>query len=233
MRYNDVGCQKLKKERTMTEDDLTYSMKHSFAEFQKLLNNIDKQKINSSVGLYTYQEMLRFQCIAGTILEDFKDVANSIDQRNITHPLLRSLLEGWIWITYIHWENDENSKQSRFEELMNGFKIEYQKLFNDQNLPRKNELPAIPTNEDWSQLARPRNANDMLVAVKNDYGDKLDYLYFAYRIMSFDTHAKAAEALFLEAFQQPCSFIFIQPEKIINLIANNYIEVMNNHLATP
>jgi len=28
----------------MTEDDLTYSMKHSFAEFQKLLNNIDKQK---------------------------------------------------------------------------------------------------------------------------------------------------------------------------------------------
>ncbi|MEZ5814054.1 MAG: hypothetical protein R3E13_04935 [Alphaproteobacteria bacterium] len=155
----------------MTEDDLTYSMKHSFAEFQKLLNSIDKQKINSSVGLYTYQEMLRFHSIAGTILENFKDVANSIDQRNITHPLLRSLLEGWIWIAYIHWENDENSKQSRFEELMNGFKTEYHKLFNDPTLPRKNELPAIPTNADWRPLSKsasglkePKNANDMLVS---------------------------------------------------------------------
>ena len=138
MHYNDVGCQKLKKERTMTEDNLTYlmkhSMKHSFAEFQKLLNNIDEQKIDSSVGRYTYQEMLRFHSIAGTILENFKDVANSIDQRNITHPLLRSLLEGWIWIAYIHRKNDENSKQSGFKELMNGFKIEYQKLLNDKNL---------------------------------------------------------------------------------------------------
>ena len=214
----------------MTNNDLDDLGECDFDKFEKFLQGINGENLKRSVELYTYQEMLRFRSIAGTILENFKNVENCIGERNITHPLMRSLLEGWIYITYIYWENDENERQERFEEIMKGFKIDYQKLFDDPDLPRKNELPAIPVNAKWSELRKPRNAKDMLVAMKNDNGDRLDYLYFAYRIMSFDTHAKASESLFLEAFQKPCSFGFIHPDKIINLMANSYIEVIQKHL---
>jgi hypothetical protein len=78
------------------------------------------------------------------------------------------------------------------EELKNSFKKDYHKLLNEPRLPRKNELePADPS---WANLPRGLDVNSMLAQVKNDYGHRLNYLYFVYRIASFDTHGKQTVA---------------------------------------
>jgi hypothetical protein len=60
------------------------------------------------------------------------------------------------------------------------------------------------------------------MTLKNDYGDKLNYLYFVYRITSFDTHGRTHESLFKMAFGKPCQFPFLKPDRAIDLIANGY-----------
>ena len=157
----------------------------------------------------------------------FPDACNPPDQRNVTHPLLRTVLEGWIWVSYIFWENDESTRKVRFNEFLNGFKIEYRKLIEDKHLPRKDELLPIPEGENWKDLDRPMNAKDLLVSMKNDHGDRLDYLYFVYRVTSFDIHAKTSNALFSKAFGKPSPFTYIKPDKIINLLANHYLEILD------
>jgi len=209
---------------------LKYNMENSFLEIGKVIKDLENKTFKCSMDRYAQQEILRFYSIAGTILDNFTSDSLSIDERNITHPLLRSLLDGYIWLLYINWESNKDTRLSRFNELMDGFKIEYNKLIEDPDFPRKDEIPSLPSDENWSELKKPRNTRDLLVALKNDNGDRLDYQYFAFRIMSFDTHAKASGALFTEAFGQKCNFAYIKPSKLINLIANYYLEVISKHL---
>ena len=65
----------------------------------------------------------------------------------------------------------------------------------------------------------------MLMTVRNDYGDRLNYLYFLYRITSFDTHGKSMRSLFVAAFGKECKFPYLKVEEAINLIANEYMVI--------
>lgn len=170
------------------------------------------------------QEVLRFNSIAGTIEQSFKNIGTNIDERIISHILIRSLIENYFKLLYIY--DDSTKMQARFDECVNGFKIQYAKLYNDQCLPNKNQLE--PSDPSWPSLKSPFDLNSMIAALMNIHGNRLSYLYFVYRIASFDTHGNSLEALFSASFSKtPCNFPVLNVEKVVELIANQYLVIWN------
>lgn len=180
------------------------------------------------------QEILRFRSIAGTLIGSFKlDNNASIDERYITHPLIRSLLENYFKIIYIF--GDSELEGERFEKAVNGFKIDYRKLINDLKQEAwedfmQNYGASLPSpSDDWKTLPKLNSINDILVELENDAGDKLQYLYPTYRITSFDVHGNSLNVFFDKAFDTQCSFLILDIRKVINLIASSYIEFLNKY----
>lgn len=169
------------------------------------------------------QESLRFYSMAGTILANFKTGKSaSVDERYITHVLARSLIENYFWLLYIF--DNPAKKLNRYEELVNSFKRDYGKLLNEQLLPNKNQLEAV--DPAWSSLSRALDVNSMLAQITNDYGDRLSYLYFIYRITSFDTHGKNLENIFQTTFGKKVNFPVLDIGYAFDLIANQYLVIL-------
>ena len=68
--------------------------------------------------------------------------------------------------------------------------------------------------------------NSILTQMQNDYGDRLSYLYFVYRIASFDTHGNNMQSIAEDAFGQSCNFPVLKLEYAIDLVANQYLIVL-------
>jgi len=168
------------------------------------------------------QEAMRFHSIAGTLLENMKLDVSSVDERYITHILARSVIEGFFWNAYIFAERA--TRDARYEEFANGFKREYLKLYNEQLFPQKGSIE--PADPNWAQLHSPLDVRSMLAQLKNDHGDRLDYLYLIYRITSFDTHAKNLNASFEHVFGKTCNFPFLDLRFGFDLIANTYLVIL-------
>lgn len=169
------------------------------------------------------QEALRFYSIAGTIKDNFTlDEKAKTEERNITHILFRSLLENYFRILYIF--DSPADIQTRYDSIVDNFKREYGKLLNEPLLPRKNELETAGSS--WSQLPRGLDMNSTLAQVQNDYGDRLSYLYFVYRIASFDTHGNNIKSVAEDAFGKPCNFPVLKLAYAIDLVANQYLIVL-------
>jgi len=176
----------------------------------------------NSWDAFFIQEVTRFYSIAGTIDQTFKNVATNIDERIISHILIRSLIENCFKILYIY--DNSNTSQARFDELLNGFKISYAKLYNDQFLPNKSQIE--PADVSWPKLKNSLDLSSMLAQLMNVHGNRLNYIYFVYRVASFDTHGNSMESLFNAAFNKtPCSFPVLDIEKIIELISNEYLAI--------
>ena len=194
--------------------------------FEKLKSELPAiQAISTGVGANVFyaQEVLRFYSIAGTLLESFNlDDSTSVDQRYFSHILSRSLLENYFWILYLF--DDSSQKNNRYNSLVDSFKKEYLKLMNEPMLPHKDKLePADPA---WSSIPRGLDINSMLTQLKNDYGDRLSYLYFIYRISSFDTHGKNLNTLFQSVFGKQANFPILNLKYTFDLIANQYLVVL-------
>ena len=178
-------------------------------------------EVPGEIGFFA-QEALRFCTIAGTLCATFPLDNSSIGERQITHILARSLLENYFWLIYIF--DDKSQRSLRYGEKVNGFKREYSKLIADPLVPKKDELePADPT---WGALPRPMDVNSMLAQVKNDHGDRLSYLYFVYRVASFDTHGNSMAVLFEQAFGKSCNFSALNLQFGFDLIANQYLVIL-------
>jgi hypothetical protein len=196
--------------------------------FQQLQAEIPKLKahlIKNHKDAFFIQEVLRFHLVAGTIEQSFKNIGTNVDERIMSHVLIRSVIENYFRILYIY--DDPVQSQARFEECVNGFKIQYAKLYNDSWLPNKNQLE--PSDPSWPTLQKPRDVNSMIAAVMNIHGNRLSYLYFVYRIASFDTHGNSLEALFNASFSKtPCNFPVLNIESVTELIANEYLVIWKN-----
>jgi hypothetical protein len=172
------------------------------------------------------QETLRFHSIAGSIEQNFLNTKVSIDERILTHILVRSLIENYFKLLYIF--DDPTQSQARFDECVNGFKREYSKMYNDPFLPHKNQLE--PPDPAWSSLKKPMDLNSMLAAL-NINGT---YIYFVYRVSSFDTHGNSLEALFDASFsKKPCNFPVLDLGRVIELMATDYLRIWNNGTLPP
>lgn len=198
--------------------------------FKQLKAELETFRSLSSMSGYVGffgQEVLRFHSIAGTLVEGGAFLLNespSSDERYFTHILVRSLLENHFWIIYLF--DDPSRSSTRYDELKNSFKRDYLKLLNENRLPHKDKLePADPS---WSSLSSAPDVNSMLAQVTNDYGDRLNYLYFVYRITSFDTHGKSLGAIFQDVFGKTCNFPVLKIGYAIDLIANQYLVVLQD-----
>jgi hypothetical protein len=197
-------------------------------DFQKLQGEIPGIKAHSPIHArhaFFIQEVLRFHAVAGTIEQSFQNIATNIDERIMSHIWVRSLIENYFKLLYIY--DDPAKSQARFDECVRGFQIEYSKLYNDPWLPNKSQLePADPS---WKALKKPMDLNSMITAVMTIHGHRLGYLYFVYRIASFDTHGNSLEALFSASFKKsPCNFPVLKIEPVTELIANEYLMIWNN-----
>ncbi len=142
----------------------------------------------------------------------------------MTHILSRSLLENYFWIIYLF--DDPAKTSDRYEELKNSFKRDYRKLLNEPLLPRKNELE--PADSSWASLPKAPVVNSMLAQVRNDYGERLNYIYFVYRITSFDTHGKSLGTIFEDVFGKKCNFPVLKIKHVFELVANQYLVVLSD-----
>ena len=201
---------------------------HVATHFEQLKGDLETFRTLSSrsghVGFFG-QEVLRFHSIAGTLVKGCNfllDETASNDERYFTHILVRSLLENYFWIIYLF--DDSSRSSDRYEELKNSFKRDYLKLLNESQLPHKDQLE--PADTAWSSLPRAADVNSMLAQAKNDYGDRLNYLYFVYRITSFDTHGKSLGAIFQDVFGKTCNFPVLKIGYAIELMANQYLVVL-------
>lgn len=208
-----------------------YKLKRRLTEmsyFESLGKELPALRVaaNSSgpVGFFA-QETLRFYSVAGTIKGSFVlDESASFDERSVTHVLVRSLLENYFRILYIF--DRPSDIQIRYDSVVENFKREYGKLLNEPLLPRKIELE--PAGGVWSQLPRGLDINSMIAQLQNDYGDRLSYLYFTYRIASFDTHGNNLKAVADDAFGKPCNFPVLMLEPVIELVSNQYLVVLED-----
>ncbi|ARM31902.1 hypothetical protein [Prosthecochloris sp. HL-130-GSB] len=196
-----------------------------FEELEKELPSLRvAAKTSGPVGFFA-QEVMRFYSVAGTLKGSFPlDETANFEQRSMTHVLFRSLLENYFRILYIF--DVPSDVQVRYDAILNNFKREYGKLLNDPLLPNKQELE--PACAGWSQLPRGLDMNSMLAQLQNDYGDRLSYLYFTYRIASFDTHGNNLKAVADDTFGKSCNFPVLKLEFATELVANQYLVVLSD-----
>lgn len=190
--------------------------------------NLSEFKVLSAAGGpkgFLGQEALRFYSVAGTCLAaaEFKlDDTATPEERYITHPLTRSLLENLFWILYIF---DDHTKTSvRYDELINSFRREYSKMLNDVSMPTSFSLP--PADASWSGLRKGLDINSMLAQITNAAGDRMSFLYIFYRIASFDTHGKSLENLYNATFSVAGNFPVLQVSKAFTYIADEYLTIL-------
>ena len=68
------------------------------------------------------------------------------------------------------------------------------------------------------------DVKSMIAQVRNDQGQRLDYLYFIYRILSFDTHGKSLKNIITSALGGANqNFPVLDLESVFDLIANQYL----------
>lgn len=196
-----------------------------FDAFEALFPRISKASFNEDYKNFAVEEFKRFYSIGGTILRSILPDEERVGERLFSHILLRSIFENFFWLIYIFDGQDEMLWRNRFDEYMNGFKNEYYKLYNEPDLPNKDQL--LPPDPTWNKLPRPRDVRSLLTALTTIRHERLDYLYFVYRITSFDTHGKTLKTLFTSAFNQNCNFPVMKVKEAINLIADSYIVIWN------
>lgn len=191
-------------------------------KFEKSFDEMKVFSSNTAVDKFALAEFKRFYSIAGTIRGSFKNVATNIDERIITHILLRSLIENFFWITYLYDKSRGQDRDSEFDKYLNSFRKEYDKLYTSLLIDKSNlETPVTG----WNSLPSGLDLNSVITQVMNDHGNRLSYLYSFYRIASFDTHGKTLEPIFESVFGKNCNFPFIKHEKMIDLISNQYLVV--------
>jgi len=205
-----------------------------FEQLEANIVGIENLPQNANAIGFFVQEVIRFYSIAGTLLKNgfTLDASSSVSERHLTHILTRSLLENYFTIIYIF--DDLSQTAARYEKLKNSFKDEYRKLMNDLNSPswqsfmQTHQGRLEPASLAWIRDQGLPDVNTMLTGLLNDYGDRLNYLYPIYRISSFDTHGRSMGAIFEAVFGKKCNFPVLQIEYVFELMANQYLVMLNN-----
>lgn len=207
-------------------------MSQSFDKLKKLLPELKQSTPSTDHEKFYKDEVLRFYSIGGTIEASFKNIENCIDERIISHILIRSVIENFFRLLFIY--EDPNKAATNFDLVLNGFKKEYAKLLKEPELLFKDQLE--PAESSWSSSSPPLksyNLKDTLARVRNVHGDKLDYLYFIYRISSFDTHGNSLNSLFEASFNKTCNFPVLKIDLILEIISDEYLVIYSNQIAQP
>lgn len=221
-----LATKKMKEQKDMQPD--------YFDLLDKSLDDVKLLQTQTGVIRYFADEVMRFRSIAGTLraVGGFTlDETASADERSITHVLMRSLLEGYFNILYLF--DDVTQASARYLGLTNAFKHEYIKLMNEgagstlAPVLQANPNPLEPANPLWVTTPRIPDARSILEAITNQYGDRLGFLYFTYRVSSFDTHGRGHKGLYEDVFNKAGNFPVLKIKNAIDIVANEYLVVLN------
>jgi hypothetical protein len=92
-----------------------------------------------------------------------------------------------------------------------------------------NRAKLEPADPAWTRQAQGLpNVSTMLTGLRNNYGDRLNYLYPIYRISSFDTHGRSLGTIFEAVFGKKCEFPILKIKYAFELMANQYLVVLND-----
>jgi hypothetical protein len=190
--------------------------------FSKLDSEIDPAR------KYLLEEIVIFRSLSQCIKESDPEAnQHHIEYRNTFYPTIRRLLESFWRINYIFDDNKE--VPNRWNNYTRQIKIEYSKMWRDikeqddkfgnldiKDLP-KEMLPSTEKNDPI--FGSIRNVMDKCL---NVHGDKLSYLYFCYRILSFYTHGNINKAILDEISPKNNNFTIINIHKVLCMMANHY-----------
>lgn len=202
-----------------------------FIDFEKQMPSIRIFSTAKSWEALALEEFARFYTVGGTLLHYFSSAgtAPSQDELSITNVLLRSVLEKCFWLMYVFDTDVEAERKSKFEEYLDGFQNEYRKLHNDISV-HANKFASQLEQPNASWTKKSKNVNDLLVAIRNVHGNRLDFLYHTYRITSFYTHGTASKVLLTETFQKPCNFPLLRVQETVDMVANQYCVIWDKLL---
>lgn len=208
----------------------------NFDQLEKEIPKIQSLTTAADANGFFIQEVIRFYSISGTLLNNsFKLNDNAtVDERYITHPLIRSLLENFFTIIYLF---DDNSKiVNRYDNLKNSFKIDYGKLIIDLNKPEWHlfmqehlaKLEPVTWGSAQQVGTKLPDPNTMLNQLRTNENERLSYLYVTYRISSFDVHGRSLENIFKSVFGKSCNFPILNIKEVIELISGQYLVTLND-----
>ncbi len=206
-------------------------------DFEKLeaeIQTLAQVPQNADATGFFLQEVSRFYSIAGSLSKNgfALDETATVDERYLTHILSRSLLENYFTVIYLF--DDPLQTDARYEQLKNSFREDYQKLMNNlgdpswQSFMQANQAQLEPADPAWTQARVLPNVNTMITGLRNDYGDRLSYLYPIYRITSFDTHGRSLGTIFEAVFGKKCNFPVLKIKYAFELMANQYLVVLGD-----
>ena len=198
-------------------------MATNFEQFQVCIPEIEKFTFQKAHENFFKEEAIRFYSIAGTLLNSFQNTDKDITERMLSHIWLRSVIENYFWLLYFY--DNVSDREIKFDAYLNGFKKEYAKLYNEL-LPAQKTTVETP-DQSWSQLTNPMDLRSVLAQLKNNNNDRLEYIYFIYRISSFDTHGKSLKSLFDASFNKECNFPYLKLDPVLELIADQYLFIWN------
>lgn len=197
-------------------------MEDYFKQLEEKLDTFRAFSKRGGLDGFFGQEVLRFYSIAGTLFEIFTfHEEPTVDERYITFTLSRSLIENYFRLIYLYDKPDE--KQARYNDMVNSFKRDYHKLYNDKDFPHPEWLES--PEDEWSGLPRGMDLNSMLAQFKNDNEDRRT-LYDIYRIASFGTHGNNLENVFQESFGKQVNFPILNIGRVLQGMANQYLSTL-------
>jgi hypothetical protein len=146
--------------------------------------------------------------------------------------LSRSLLEPFFIILYIF--EDPLQMTNRYEEQKNSFRNQYKKLMDDlhepewQNFMQGDGSKLEAADPGWGKLKQLPDMKTLLGRLKNSSNKSLEFLYPLYRITSFDTHGRSLGTIFEAVFQKPCNFPVLDVDRAIEIMAGEYLAILND-----
>ena len=196
---------------------------------------------NQDVTGFFIQDLLKFLSVAGTLKAPGNGLnlgfSATVDERYLTHPVLRVLLENYFLCLWLF--DDLGQSSSRYDNVLGKFADDYSKLWN--------EITADPSLAGFmagagsvlpnaASLAVPQGSlpdvRSMLAAVKRLNGTRSSDLYVLYRITSFDVHGRSLASTIEAAFSQTAlHFPILDVSTAIDQMSIDYETILDDLIA--
>lgn len=176
------------------------------------------------------QEAIRFLAVGGSLRSPGMNLSHTatVDERYLTHPLLRTLLENYFTIIWIY--DDPSAITARYDMVIGKFAADYTKMWNEFTThapfgpflagPGSTLHPATSLKV---AIGTCPDVRAMLNACTRSTGTRLTDLYALYRITSFDVHGKSLATIIEKAFSSsPVNFPILDVGTALDQIATDY-----------
>ncbi|MEI8395045.1 MAG: DUF2934 domain-containing protein [Rhodospirillaceae bacterium] len=160
-------------------------------------------------------------------LEDVNEKERILRIQNI---ILRASVETFFWMMYIKHSESRGTEQTRIDEYRGNFCDQYNKIHSDISaqpfvsaLAGSGGIGSISTSFAFPNKLDVRS---MLDHVKNDFGNKISYIYPIYRLASLSVHGIDIMSLKKFFFKSGGAFPYVKWDKVVQVISSEYFHML-------